>query len=109
MGKELEVIAQGEFIDQGYRVKTIAIRLLGELQQEELDSHVLNARGCYSSDEEWQKYRAGKSVLQKKIKEKVRQMLKLEDSESFVLENVLSEIYTVVAMYKTNETPKEDR
>lgn len=101
--KELEVIAQGEFIDQGYRVKTIAIRLLGELQQEELDSHELNTRGCYLSDEEWQEYRAAKSVLQKNIKGKVRQMLGLEDSESFVLENVLSEIYTVVAMYPQSE------
>lgn len=105
--KDLEIVAQGEFIDQGYRVKTRVIRLLGELHQEELDSHELNTRGCYSSDEEWQEYKAGKAVLQKKVKEKVRIMLGLEDSESFVLENALSEIYTVVAMYPTKINREE--
>lgn len=57
--KDLELITQGEFIDQGYRVKTIVIRLLGELQQEELDTHEWNARECYETDEEWRAYTKG--------------------------------------------------
>lgn len=28
--KELEIVAQGEFFDQGYRVVTIVVRLIGQ-------------------------------------------------------------------------------
>ena len=98
--KELEIIAQGEFIDQGYRIKTLVIRLLGNLHQEELDSHELNSRGCYETEAEWKEYKASKAELKKRFEEKVREMLGFKDSESFVIQNSLSEIFTVVAMFR---------
>ena len=101
--KDLELITQGEFIDQGYRVKTIVIRLLGELQQEELDTHEWNARECYETDEEWRAYRASKEKLRECFKEKIRKMLGVADSKSFVLENTLSEIFNAVVFYTLGE------
>lgn len=101
--KDLELVAQGEFLDQGYRVKTIVIRLLGELQQEELDTHEWNSRECYETDEEWREYRASKEKLRECFKDKIREMLGVAGSKSFVLENTLSEIFTAVAFYSLGE------
>lgn len=99
--KDLEIVAQGEFFDEGYHVKTLVIRLLGELRQEELDAHEWNDRCCYETEDEWRVYHEAKQEKHKRLEEKVRGMIGLGDSESFVLSNSLSEIFTVVAMYST--------
>ncbi len=97
--KEIEIIAQGEFLDEEYRVRTLVIRLLGALRQEELDTHEWNDRVCYETKEEWTEYHEAKQSLKKQFEEKVRDLLGLNDSASFVLSNSISEIFTVVAMY----------
>ncbi|MCX4363445.1 MAG: hypothetical protein OSJ74_08705 [Clostridia bacterium] len=105
--KEIEIVARGTFDDGDYQITTIVIRLLGALFQEELDSHELNVRECFATDEVYQVYRERKKAKQKRFREKIREILGLRNSASFVISNSLSEIYTVVAMYQKRESTKE--
>ncbi len=98
--KELEIVAQGEFFDQGYRVVTIVVRLIGQdIRQQEFNTIEWNNRCCYETEEEWQEYKATKAAARTKFKERMRELLELQDSVSFTLTGTLSEIFTAVAMY----------
>lgn len=100
MGKELEIVTNGEFKDQGYCVKNYIVRLFGELRQKEIESYEWNDRNSFETSEEWESYRNERREKKRQFRMAVREALDLNDSESFVIEPVVSEIFAVVAMYK---------
>lgn len=100
----IEEIAKGGFDDapseggRVYRVETRTIRLNYVALRGWYDGCI--SREPYELDDsfEWQKYRDSKMAIRSDFKNKLRNKLGFNDWDSFVVSEVVSEIFAVVAV-----------
>lgn len=95
-----EIATEGQFVDQGYLVKTIVIRLNSVAMNEFILSDILNCRECYGTENEWQDYKAKKMKKREDWDNKILRKFGFEknDKNSFCIAENISEIFTVVLM-----------
>lgn len=104
-----EIVAEGQFIDQGYLIKTIVIWLDPWTVNEWMSSEILTCRECYETKEEWRDYKAKKAKKREELENKILQkfnFVKNDKNSACIVKNV-SEIFTVVLMEQL-EGGKED-
>lgn len=105
----IEIIAEGSFVDAPddlaphvYHVETKMFRL-NRVAMREWDEGVITAEEPKGSEEfekivEWYTYCDEKNELHANFENKIRHALGYDDWDSFVITQVLSEIFTTVAM-----------
>lgn len=108
---DVEIVTEGQFVDQGYLVKTIVIRLNSVAMNEFILSDILNCRECYETENEWQEYKAKKTKKREEWENKILQkfgFVKNDKNSVCIAENV-SEIFTVVIMERLENGEKDGR
>jgi len=100
-----EIVAKGQFVDQGYLVKTIVIRLSGSALNAWLESEILSGRMTYETEKAWNDYKARKVKLREDWERKILQKLNFEknDNTSACIAQNVSELFTVVLMEPSEE------
>lgn len=105
----IDIVAEGSFVDVAdglssaiYQVETKTIRL-NRVAMREWDEGVITAEEPKGSEEfekivEWYTYCDEKNELRANFENKIRHALGYDDWDSFVITQVLSEIFTTVAM-----------
>jgi len=99
-GFGFEVVTKGQFVDQGYLVKTIVIRLGSSAMNEWFKSEISNWRTTYGTEEKWNDYKAQKAKLREDWEQKILQKLNFvkNDNISACITQNVAEIFTVVLM-----------
>lgn len=108
---DVEIVTEGQFVDQGYLVKTIVIRLNSVAMNEFILSDILNCRECYETENEWQEYKDKKTKKREEWENKILQkfgFVKNDKNSVCIAENV-SEIFTVVIMERLENGEKDGR
>lgn len=102
---KIEVITEGQFVDCGYLIKMVVIRVNPDAMNEYISSGVLNTRDVYETTEEWNAYKEEKAKRRQEWERKVAEKLGIVEGEvdSLVISQSLSEIFTVVYMSKENQ------
>lgn len=101
----IEIIAEGSFVDvpgglsdSVYQVETKTIRL-NHIALDEWDrSEIVEELEDFETRVEYHNYIDEKMELRANFKSKLRQAMGYDDWSTFVIERVLSEIFTVVAI-----------
>lgn len=98
----IEVVTEGQFVDCGYLIKTIVIRVNPDAMNEYISSGVLNTRYTYETMKEWEAYKEEKAKRRQEWEGKVAEKLGIVkgETDSLVISQSLSEIFTVVYMSK---------
>ena len=108
---DVEIVTEGQFVDQGCLVKTIVIRLNGVAMNEFILPDILNCRECYETENEWQDYKAKKTKKREDWENKILQkfgFVKNDKNSVCIAENV-SEIFTVVIMERLENGEEDGR
>lgn len=108
---DVEIVTEGQFVDQGYLVKTIVIRLNSVAMNEFILSDILNCRECYETENEWQEYKTKKTKKREEWENKILQKFGFvkNDKNSFCIAENVSEIFTVVIMERLENGEKDGR
>lgn len=109
----IEEIAKGGFDDapsedsRVYRVETRTIRLNHIALREWYDGRI--SREPYEFDDsfEWQKYRDSKKAIREEFENKIRKELGFDNWDSFAVNQVVSEIFAIVAMKVIKEVEED--
>lgn len=111
-GFGFEIIAKGQFVDQGCSVKTIVIRLNGSAMNEWHKSANLNLSDImYEPIEEFEERQARRERLREDWEREILQKLnfaKNDNTSACITQNV-AEIFTVVLMEQVEGGEKDEK
>lgn len=101
---KIEVITEGQFVNCGYLIKTVVIRVNPDALVEYISNYSY-ARNVYGTREEWNDYKDEKARRRYEWKWKVAEQLGIVEGEvdSLAISQSLSEIFTVVYMTKEKQ------
>ena len=60
-----EIVTEGSFIDEGFHIRTVVIRLSGTALKEYLSTKIINDRYVYDTQEEYDTYKKEKRTMRK--------------------------------------------
>lgn len=109
----IEEIAKGGFDDapsedsRVYRVETRTIRLNHIALREWYDGRISREPYEFDNSFEWQKYRDSKMAIREEFENKLRNKLGFDDWDSFAVNQVVSEIFAIVAMKVIKEIEED--
>ena len=105
-GNDYKVLGASECIDtetvkgSEWCVRMINLRFSLKMLNEWFDTDVINDALCYTSQEEYHKYRNEKEKLRSEFEAALKKSLDIPEDNSFVLSQGVAEFFTVVTIHK---------
>lgn len=86
--------------DHEWCVRMINLRFSLKMLNEWFDTDVINDALCYTTQEEYWKYRDEKNRLRSEFEAALKKSLDIPEDNSFALSQSVAEFFTVVTMHK---------
>ena len=105
-GNDYKVLGTSEEIDtetvkdHEWCVRMINLRFSLKMLNEWFDTEPMNDALCYTSQEEYRKYRNEKEKLRSEFEAALKKSLQIPEDNSFVLSHGVAEFFTVVTMHE---------
>ena len=97
---DFEVIADGSYADEGFKIRTIIIRLSCTALNDWITTCAVNSRWTYKTDEEWEEYQNIKETERKTWEKKILDKMQIKSVEGYCITQAVSEVFTVVLFEK---------